>query len=145
LSQINPDAAAASHLQSLEREYSLYEIAIMTRAAPARILGMSDRGHLAPGAVADVVVYHPAANPEQMFERPMLVFKAGQPIVEEGRISQPVTGATQVIRPEFDQDIEKRIKPWFDRYLSTAMENLIISDDEMAEGIGSPINIHSCR
>jgi formylmethanofuran dehydrogenase subunit A len=145
LSQINPNAAAASHLEAMEREYSLNEIAIMTRAAPARILGMSDRGHLAPGATADVTVYHPAGNPEQMFERPMLVFKAGQPIVEEGRISQPFTGATQVIRPEFDQDIEKRIKPWFDRYLSTSMENFIISDDEMAEGIGSPIHIHPCR
>ncbi|MCG7910318.1 MAG: formylmethanofuran dehydrogenase subunit A [Candidatus Thiodiazotropha taylori] len=144
LSQINPDAAAASHLQSLEREYSLYEIAIMTRAAPARILGMTDRGQLGAGALADIAVYHPGADPEKMFERPMLVFKAGQPIVEEGRISQPVRGKTQVVRPEFDEAIEKRIKPWFDRYQTTAMENFIISDDEMAEGIGSPINIHPC-
>ncbi|MES9970937.1 MAG: formylmethanofuran dehydrogenase subunit A [Candidatus Thiodiazotropha sp.] len=144
LTQINPEAAAASHLGSLEREYSLYEIAIMTRAAPARILGLSDRGHLAPGALADITVYHPHANPEQMFERPMLVFKQGQIVVEEGRITQPVQGSTQVVRPEFDPGIEKLIGSRFERYHSIRLPNFVISDDEMAEGIGSQVNIHPC-
>ncbi|MCG7875626.1 MAG: formylmethanofuran dehydrogenase subunit A, partial [Candidatus Thiodiazotropha endolucinida] len=101
MGQIHPEASAATHLGSLEREYSLYEIAIMTRAAPARILGLSDRGHLAPGALADIAVYHQHENPERMFERPMLVFKQGEVVVEEGRITQPVKGATQVVRPEY--------------------------------------------
>ncbi|WP_316369495.1 formylmethanofuran dehydrogenase subunit A [Candidatus Thiodiazotropha sp. CDECU1] len=144
LAQINPEAAAASHLGSLEREYSLYEIAIMTRAAPARILGLSDRGHLAPGTLADITVYHPHDDQEQMFERPMLVFKQGQVVVEEGRITQPVKGTTQVVRPEFDRGIEKLIGRRFERYHSIRLSNFVISDDEMAEGIGSQINIHPC-
>jgi formylmethanofuran dehydrogenase subunit A len=145
LAQINPEAAVASHLHSLEREYSLYEIAIMTRAAPARILGLNDRGHLGPGALADITVYHPHPNPEQMFERPMLVFKQGQVVVEEGRITAPVSGTTQVVRPEYNRDIEKLIEHRFERYHSIGLQNFVISDDEMAEGIGSPVNVHPCR
>ncbi|MCP3661733.1 MAG: formylmethanofuran dehydrogenase subunit A [Gammaproteobacteria bacterium] len=145
LSQINSDAASSSILSSLDREYSLYEIAIMTRAAPARILGLADRGHLGPGAVADIAVYHQNTDPEQMFERPMLVFKRGEVVVEEGRITRPVTGATQVVRPDYDRSIEKRLSKWFESYHSIKLQNFRISDDEMAEGIGSPINIHPCR
>jgi formylmethanofuran dehydrogenase subunit A len=144
LAQINPDAAALSHLGSLEREYSLYEIAIMTRAAPARLLGMPERGHLGVGAVADITVYHSHGNPEQLFERPMLVFKNGQAVVQEGKITQPVNGTSQVVRPEYDPGIEKRLHQWFDRYHSVKLENFKISDDEMAEGIGSPVIVHPC-
>ena len=145
LARINPDAAAASNLGGMDREYSLYEIAIMTRAAPARILGMSDRGHLAPGGLADIAVYHRDDNPERMFERPMLVFKRGEAVVEEGRITRPVGGATQVVRPEYDPAIEQRLERWFERYHTIGLQNFKISDDEMAEGIGSPVNVHPCR
>ncbi|MEW7995994.1 MAG: amidohydrolase family protein, partial [Candidatus Thiodiazotropha endolucinida] len=145
MGQIHPEASAATHLGSLDREYSLYEIAIMTRAAPARILGLSDRGHLAPGALADIAVYHQHKNPERMFERPMLVFKQGEVVVEEGRITQPVKGATQVVRPEYDKRIEKLIERRFERYHSIGLHNFVISDDEMAEGIGSQVNIHACK
>jgi formylmethanofuran dehydrogenase subunit A len=145
LGQIHPEAAAASHLGSLEREYSLYEIAIMTRAAPAKILGMTDRGHLAPGAMADITVYHQHEDPEKMFERPMLVFKQGQLVVEDGHIKQVVNGTTQVVRPEYDRSIEKMIEERFHRYHSIGLSNFVISDDEMAEGIGSQVNIHPCR
>ncbi|MEL0584161.1 MAG: formylmethanofuran dehydrogenase subunit A [Candidatus Thiodiazotropha sp. (ex. Lucinoma kazani)] len=145
LSQINPDAAASSHLSTLDRVYSLYEIAIMTRAAPARILGLTDRGHLAPGAIADIVVYHQADNPERMFQQPMLVFKQGEVVVEEGRITRPVNGTTQVVRPDYDPGIEKRLGDWFEKYHSIKLQNFRISDDEMAAGIGSPVTIHPCR
>ncbi len=145
LARINPDAAAASHLGSIDREYSLYEIAIMTRAAPARILGLGDRGHLAPGAVADIAIYHQHEDPEKMFERPMMVFKDGEPVVEEGRITRPVTGTTHVVRPDYDPAIERLVGDWFERYHSIGLRNFMISDDEMAEGIGSPVSVHPCK
>jgi formylmethanofuran dehydrogenase subunit A len=128
----------------MDREYSLYEIAIMTRAAPAKILGLSDRGHLAPGAMADITVYHQHEDPEKMFERPMLVFKQGQPVVEDGKITQVVRGSTQVVRPEYDRSIEKLIDSRFRCFHSIELQNFAISEDEMAEGIGSQVNIHPC-
>ncbi|AUB85463.1 formylmethanofuran dehydrogenase subunit A [Candidatus Thiodictyon syntrophicum] len=145
LAQINPEAAALSNLGSLTREYSRNEIAIMTRAAPGRVLGLADRGHLAPGARADITVYHDLADPEQTFARPMLVFKGGEVVVEEGAVTRVVRGRTQVVRPEFDPAIEQRIGRWFDRYHSIRLANFAITDTEMAAGIGSPVDIHPCR
>ena len=56
----------------------------MTRAAPARLLGLADRGHLAPGARADIAVYRPQPDRAAMFRNAALVFKDGVPIVRDG-------------------------------------------------------------
>ena len=55
---------------SLDREYTLAEIAIITRAGPARMLGLRDKGHLGPGADADVTIYAPDDDKERMFACP---------------------------------------------------------------------------
>ncbi|HEY6947450.1 MAG TPA: formylmethanofuran dehydrogenase subunit A, partial [Gemmatimonadales bacterium] len=75
LAQIHPDARAMTTLGTIDREYSLYEVAILTRAGPARTLGLADHGHLGPGAAADVTVYRDQADRESMFARPEYVFK----------------------------------------------------------------------
>jgi len=51
-----------SLLPTLNRELSLYEIAIVTRAAQAKALGLKDKGHLGVGADADVAIFN--VNPE---------------------------------------------------------------------------------
>ena len=43
LARLHPDVAASVDLREIGRELSLYDIAIMTRAAPARLLGLADR------------------------------------------------------------------------------------------------------
>src|SRR5216110_610666 len=53
-------------LDGLAREYTLGEIAIVTRAGPARLLGLPQKGHLGPGADADVTVYAPDADRAKM-------------------------------------------------------------------------------
>jgi len=50
LATLNPDAAEITLLRDIKREYSLYELAITTRAAPAKLMGLPDRGHLGVGA-----------------------------------------------------------------------------------------------
>ena len=40
-----------------ELEYTLNEIAIMTRAAPAKILGLDKKGNLSNGSDADITIY----------------------------------------------------------------------------------------
>src|SRR6202044_3702253 len=54
LAELPPAAVAMTTLPAIAREYSLTDIATMTRAAPAKLLGLTGRGHLAPGAVADI-------------------------------------------------------------------------------------------
>jgi formylmethanofuran dehydrogenase subunit A len=85
---------SATHLHGIDRELSFYEIAQMTRAGPAKSLGlMQTYGGLAPGMDADVVVYD--INPEapftpdqieQAFSAAALVIKTGVPVVENGQV-----------------------------------------------------------
>ncbi len=134
MQKVNPDALKYSSLPTLNREYSLYEIAILTRAGPARSLGLKDRGHLGRGASADITVYFDKADREAMFTKPELVFKNGELIVRDGKVIKVVQGATHVARPEYDKAIEKPLKEYFDRYHTVRMENFKLSDDEIIEG-----------
>lgn len=145
LATINQDAQALSTLGSIEREYSLYEIAILTRAAPAKSLGLQDRGHLGPGAHADITVYKEQKNKEKMFEKPDYVFKDGELVVRNGKIIKVTQGATHVVRPEYDRGIESAIKQYFDHYLTVQMENFRIADDEIAEEGRGRLIIEPCR
>jgi formylmethanofuran dehydrogenase subunit A len=132
--KINPESLKYSTLPSLEREYTLYEVAILTRAGPARSLGLKDRGHLGPGANADITVYTDMADREAMFAKPELVFKNGEVVVRDGKVVKVVNGATHVVRPEYDRSIEKSLKEYFDTYHTIRMENFRVSDDEIIEG-----------
>ena len=145
LGSLHPTAARMSHLAVLQREYSLYEIAIMTRAAPARVLGLKSKGHLGAGADADIVVYNPCANAETMFGNPLYVFKGGELAVENGHIKASPATCTHVVKPEYDASIHKYIKPHFDRYRCMQWRNVAISSDEMAELIGSQVQVGECR
>ena len=144
LEEINAEAAAHSQLKNLEREYSLYEIAIMTRAAPARSLGLADRGHLGPGAAADIVVYRDDADREAMFARPEYVFKDGELIVRDGRVVKVVNGALHAVKPEYDKGIEKPLKDYYDRYMTVKMEHMKIGDDEVCACGANKLIPHRC-
>ena len=52
--QVNRRGLRRTALPAIDREYDLYEIAIVTRAAGAKILGLKNKGHLGIGADADV-------------------------------------------------------------------------------------------
>ncbi|MEI6353797.1 MAG: formylmethanofuran dehydrogenase subunit A [Methylococcus sp.] len=146
LATISPDAAALSTLGSIDREYSLYEIAIMTRAGAARLLGLHDRGHLGAGAAADITVYTEQDDKEAMFTRPDYVFKDGELIVRKGEVVKIVWGNVHTVRPEFDRaGIESRLKPYFDRYHTMAMDNFVIRDWEIEDDGRSKILVHPCR
>ena len=145
LSRLNLDAAALTTLASIDREYSLYEIAIMTRAGPARILGLGDRGHLAPGNAADITVYEDLADREKMFATPTHVFKDGDLVAKDGKIVKVTRGNTHVVKPGFDRGIEKELGKYFERYQTMRMENFKIDDDEIREiGNGARLNVHEC-
>ncbi len=131
LAGINKHAAAASTLGSIDREYSLYEIAILTRAGPSRILGLKDRGHLGEGAAADIAVYAPHANAETMFDTPKLVFKDGELVVRDGQIVKTVWGATHVAQCDFGHSIEKEVEKWFATWKGTRFSNFVLSKDEL--------------
>jgi len=144
LATINKGAATASILSSIDREYTLYEIATMTRAAPARSLGLKNRGHLGGGAIADITVYNNIKNKEKMFEKPLYVFKNGEEIVKNGKIVKVVNGGTHTLRPDYDKSIEKSLKKYFDRYMTVKLGNFKIDDDEIVEHGNGNIIVQPC-
>lgn len=79
------EAIAASSIRGLTREYTLDEIAIMTRSAPARALGLRHRGQLESGSVADVVLYKHEGDWQQTFAHPQVVIAGGQQVIADGR------------------------------------------------------------
>ena len=105
---MHPAVRERSQLADLDREYTLGEIAIITRAGPARILGLTHKGHLGPGADADITIYTPHENKETMFELPRYVIKSGRVLVEEGEIREEFYGKTLHVAPEYDQGRSRR-------------------------------------
>ena len=143
--KLNLDAQAMSTLNSIDREYSLYEIAIMTRAGAARLVGLHDRGHLGVGAGADITVYTDHPDREKMFSKPDYVFKDGELVVKDGEVVKVTWGHTHTVKPEFDRGIEKDLKQYFDQYHTMSMENFKVSSDEIAEGGRGGVLVQACE
>lgn len=118
-----------THLKDLGREYTLGEIAIITRAAPARMLGLLHKGHLGIGADADVTIYTPSVDKKAMFELPRYVIKAGEILVEQGEIRRTVFGATLSSSPDYDRDLVPDIKRWFESAYSVQFANYPMCDE----------------
>lgn len=124
---------SATHLHGLDRELSFFEIAQMTRAGPAKALGlMGTYGGLAPGMDADVVVYD--INPEgpftpdqieQAFSAASLVIKTGVPVVENGVVINNGNKRTLWVdakvneNPQVMRDVEEK----FLKYYSVNLNN----------------------
>jgi formylmethanofuran dehydrogenase subunit A len=144
LRAIHPAAQKATTLATIAREYTLEDIAIMTRAAPARILGLADRGQLGPGAAADITVYAEDADRERMFSRPRHVFKDGIEVSRDGALRAVPRGVTHVVRPEFDAAIEKPIAAFFDDHMSIGFAHFALSPIELADA-EIELAVHPCR
>jgi formylmethanofuran dehydrogenase subunit A len=124
LKQVNPKLLAGSALaDGLSREYTLNEIAIITRAGPARLLGLKHKGHLGPGADADVAIYSRSSDIAAMFSSPRYVLKAGQLMVEDGELRRAPSGQRLRLQPEYDDALLPDLQRYFEQYSTVAFEN----------------------
>ncbi|MEO8259053.1 MAG: formylmethanofuran dehydrogenase subunit A [Acidobacteriota bacterium] len=129
LKRVNHKLLAGSALaDGLGREYTLNEIAVITRAGPARVLGLHSKGQLGLGADADVTVYVPDADRARMFATPRYVIKAGTLVVEEGQLRRTPPGRRLHIRPEYDAAIARDLKRFFERYATISFENYPVGE-----------------
>jgi formylmethanofuran dehydrogenase subunit A len=129
LKRVHPKSIAKTVLPDLDREYSLFEIAIITRAAPARILGLKNKGHLGVGADADVTIYDKDDDREKMFSTPRYVIKEGVVLVEDREIRQETYGKTLYVFPQYDPHVEKYIREYFSKYYTVEFENYPVQMD----------------
>jgi len=142
LATINLEAQKMTTLASITREYSLEEIAILTRAGAAKITGLTGRGALAVGDYADITVYTEDADREKMFSKPDYVFKDGEVVVKNGEVVKVTWGTTHVVEPEFDISIEKDLTNYFNRFMTMKLGNFKMSNDEITEDGRGSITVH---
>jgi formylmethanofuran dehydrogenase subunit A len=114
IARLPKEAVAVTTLPSLTREYTLSEIATMTRAAPAKLLGLPDRGHLGPGARADVALYRPGKDIAQMFRAAARVYKDGDLVVRDGVVTRYRFGRALHATPAVEASMQRRMKEYYD-------------------------------
>jgi formylmethanofuran dehydrogenase subunit A len=133
LKQVNPKLLAGSALaDGLDREYTLNEIAVITRAGPARLLGLKHKGHLGPGADADVTVYTRNPDIAEMFASPRYVVKGGILVVEEGQLRRAPPARRLRVQPSYDEKLLPDLKRYFEAYSTVAFENYPVEGIEDA-------------
>jgi formylmethanofuran dehydrogenase subunit A len=134
-----------SLLPTIDREYTWLELAVATRAGPARSLGLKDKGHLGVGADADIAVY--AINPEQVdpsrqyrlvrkaFKNAAYTIKDGQIVVKDGEVVKSIQGKTYWVKPELSNpslEISPRLKEAFEDYYTVQYENYVVPEHHLS-------------
>ena len=122
-------------LDDLDREYTLEEIAIITRAGPARLLGLRDKGHLGVGADADITIYDDRDDREAMFAAPRHVIKDGRPIVEDGELRDAGSAGGNLLRvgAEYDPGIERTLEALFEERYTVRFANYPVREPWLLE------------
>jgi len=120
-------------LDNLDREYTLEEIAIITRAGPARLLGLRDKGHLGVGADADITIYDDRDDREAMFAAPRHVIKVGQPIVEDGELRDAGPGRLLRVGADYDPGIERTLEALFEERYTVRFANYPVREPWLLE------------
>ncbi|MEO8881678.1 MAG: formylmethanofuran dehydrogenase subunit A [Gemmatimonadaceae bacterium] len=124
LKSVNQKMLAGSALtDGIAREYTLNEIAIITRAGPARQLGLKQKGHLGVGADADITIYSRDANYSAMFSTPRFVLKAGMLVVEEGQLRRAPAGKRIFVQPGYDESLLRDLGKYFQSYSAIQIAN----------------------
>ncbi len=122
------EALAVTTLPSIAREYTLGEIATMTRAAPAKLLGLKDRGHLGAGALADIAVYEPDRDKAGMFRQAALVFKSGRLVVRDGAVTAEPFGHALTVAPARERAIARRMRDYYAERYGLSPDFMTVAD-----------------
>jgi len=152
MKKINKRARHRSLLPTIDREYTLNELAIATRAGQARSLGLKQKGHLGVGADADIAIYN--IDPEQVdlskryrlvrraFKNAAYTIKDGQIVVKDGEIVKSIEGKTFWVKPELSNplmEISPRLKEAFEDYYTVQYENYTVPEHHLA--VSQPIPV----
>ncbi len=144
LAEIEPEAAAASQLSGMSREYSLHDIATMTRSAPAALLGLNKVGSLRPDCHADIVIYRKQDNLERMFAEPEYVIRRGSVVRGCGSVdAATIPATTHTADVHFDANAIPGLAQRYAQQGTMAMQRLMISDDEMEGVLGTKLEKHA--
>lgn len=131
--QINQKAIANTRLLDIDREMTMQEIAIITRAGPARILGLTNKGHLGVGADADITIYDENENREEMFNAARYVVKSGHIFIDNHEFRHDQHGRVFHVAPGYDHAIEETLRPFFEDYYTIQFENYAVEESYLGD------------
>ncbi len=131
LKRVHKRVLSDTTLPNLDREYTLSEIAIITRAGPARALGLTRKGHLGVGADADITIYPKDSDREQMFEQPIYVLKDGEVVLREGEIVGSRDGKLLFVVPPDVGEMDPEFKTEFENFYTIEYENFPIDAEDI--------------
>ena len=136
---VSKKASTATSLPDLDREYTLSELCVVTRAGNAKTLGLKDRGHLGVGAIGDVAVYN--LDPKTMdgkaiekaFSSAAYTIKDGKIVVKDGKITATTMGtllqAEGQVKDHVHEEMMEEVKArWRDHY-SINFNNYAVQDE----------------
>ena len=138
LKSISQKATTATTLKDIDRELTLNELCIVTRAGTAKCLGLKDRGHLGEGAIGDVAIFkidpnnYDGATIEKAFSNAAYTIKDGQIVVKDGEITATPMGNTLVSEGKINDNIYQAMLEdvkmhWRDHY-SVNFNNYAVQD-----------------
>ncbi|MCK4928965.1 MAG: amidohydrolase family protein, partial [Methanosarcinales archaeon] len=132
-------------IAGIDRELDWYDIAIKTRAAHAKVLGIVEhgKGHLGVGADADIAIYDIKPDEtdatiefdkvEAAFRRSAYTIKAGEVVARDGEITAVPMGRTYWVKTKVDNGGYDRmmddLKMKFKNYYSVNMANYMVQDE----------------
>ena len=135
---VSQKASTASTLPDIDREYTLNELCIVTRAGNAKTLGLADRGHLGIGALGDVSIYK--LDPEKMdgkaiekaFSSAAYTIKEGQIVVKDGEVLAAPAGTLLCTEGKVKENVMESLMEdikhsWRDHY-SINFNNYAVQD-----------------
>lgn len=142
LAKLNKRAVRKSLLPSIDREYTLGEIATVTRAGTAKSLGLKNKGHLGVGADADISIYaidlrkvDPSkdyATVRKAFRKAAYTIKAGYVVVKDGVILRPIKGDTHwnhvKVSPDLASAVTSTLRKKFKQYYTIQFDNYPIDE-----------------
>ncbi|MBW6517080.1 MAG: formylmethanofuran dehydrogenase subunit A [ANME-2 cluster archaeon] len=145
MSKIAEKTFERTSIAGIDRELDWYDIAIKTRAAHAKVLGIVEngKGHLGVGADADIAIYD--IKPDQTdatteynrveaaFRRSAYTIKGGVVVAKDGEITATPMGRTYWVRTKVDNGGYDRmmedLKLKFRNYYSVNMANYMVQDE----------------
>ena len=139
LQSLHPAGNKRSGLSGCHREYSLEDVLAMTGYGPAKSLGLTDRGHLGVGALAELRCYRKQASIKAMFENPAWVMHRGKLVVKNGKIQGSLQGRTLLVRPSWDRERSKAIHSSLSRWISFQPEHYALGEKhQVKDGLEVP-------
>jgi len=156
MSECHKWAADRSDIAGVEREMTLQEIAILTRANTAKTIGMAHRkGHLGVGADGDVTIYDldPTKLNRNEYEKILQGFlhadytiKDGNIVAQQGEVMATPEGRTYYSDVEMGEEMDREmladVKEWF-KYYTVGFANYPVPDKFLSKP--TPIKVNPER